>query len=100
MLKHPIPHFPLNSEGIACSVAELNAALCIDLFRSLQLLDSQGAMALSLCQYVARRAAGAEAALACRMLALLAPPRDARLAATLTAMLRDLALVSVASCLL
>ena len=30
VLKHSIPHFPLSSGSIACWVAELNAALCLD----------------------------------------------------------------------
>ncbi|KAG6446816.1 condensin complex subunit 3 [Manduca sexta] len=55
-----------------------------------ELTDSQGGMATVLCQYVWRRAAAPECALACRALALLAPPRDALLAAELAHMLRDL----------
>ena len=30
VLRHSVPHFPPNSGGIACWVAELNAALCLD----------------------------------------------------------------------
>ena len=29
-LRHSVSHFPLNSGGIACQVAEHNAALCLD----------------------------------------------------------------------
>ncbi|KAL4711777.1 hypothetical protein ACJJTC_005946 [Scirpophaga incertulas] len=57
-----------------------------------ELMDSQGAMAMILCNYIVRRPSASEAGLACRLLALLAPPRDALLAAELAAMLRDLCL--------
>ncbi|KAM3963822.1 chromosome associated protein G [Aphomia sociella] len=57
-----------------------------------ELTDSQGAMAMVLCNYVARRPTCPEAGLACRMLALLAAPRDALLAHELAARLRDLCL--------
>ena len=30
VLRHAVPHFPPNSRGIACCVAELHAALCLD----------------------------------------------------------------------
>ena len=30
LLRHSVPHFLPNSGGIACLVAELNAALCLD----------------------------------------------------------------------
>ena len=30
VLRHSVPHFLTNSGGIACRVAELNAALCLD----------------------------------------------------------------------
>ncbi|XP_053617044.1 condensin complex subunit 3 [Plodia interpunctella] len=57
-----------------------------------ELADSQGAMALQLCQQLARQPTSPQAALQSRALALLSPPRDALLAAELAAMLRDLLL--------
>ncbi|XP_069357217.1 condensin complex subunit 3 isoform X1 [Maniola hyperantus] len=57
-----------------------------------ELIDSQGAMAMVLCGYLARRPTCPEAALACRMLALLSPPRDALTASDLAVTLRDLCL--------
>ncbi|XP_059050784.1 condensin complex subunit 3 [Achroia grisella] len=57
-----------------------------------ELMDSQGAMAMVLCNYVVRRPTCPAAGLACRMLALLAAPRDALLAHELAARLRDLCL--------
>ncbi|CAG9791474.1 unnamed protein product [Diatraea saccharalis] len=55
-----------------------------------ELTDSQGAMAMSLCNYIVRRPSSTEVGLACRMLALLSPPRDGHLANELAVMLRDL----------
>lgn len=63
------------------------------IMRILQLTDSQGAMAMALCNYVVRRPSSTEVGLACRMLALLSPPRDGQLASELANMLRDLCLV-------
>ncbi|XP_039752024.1 condensin complex subunit 3 isoform X2 [Pararge aegeria] len=57
-----------------------------------ELIDSQGAMAMVLCGYLARRPTCPESALACRMLALLSPPRDALTASDLAITLRDLCL--------
>ncbi|XP_013189571.2 condensin complex subunit 3 [Amyelois transitella] len=57
-----------------------------------EIADSQGAMALLLCNYIVRRPSSSEVALVCRMLALLSPPRDGLLATELAAMLRDLCL--------
>ncbi|XP_026754955.2 condensin complex subunit 3 [Galleria mellonella] len=57
-----------------------------------ELTDSQGAMAMVLCNYVVRRPTCPAAGLACRMLALLAAPRDALLAQELATRLRDLCL--------
>ncbi|CAH0402752.1 unnamed protein product [Chilo suppressalis] len=55
-----------------------------------ELTDSQGSMAMSLCNYIVRRPSSTEVGLACRMLALLSPPRDQHLATELATMLRDL----------
>ncbi|KAL0867738.1 hypothetical protein ABMA27_008464 [Loxostege sticticalis] len=55
-----------------------------------ELTDSQGAMAMTLCNYIVRRPTATEVGLACRMLALLSPPRDGQLAGELAAMLRNL----------
>lgn len=55
-----------------------------------ELLDSQGGMAMVLCQQLVRRPLAPEAGLACRMLALLSPPRDAHLASELATTLKDL----------
>ncbi|KAJ8712953.1 hypothetical protein PYW08_008257 [Mythimna loreyi] len=57
-----------------------------------ELADSQGGMALVLCQYIVRRPSAPEVGLACRVLALLSCPRDAHLAHELAVMLRDLCL--------
>ncbi|XP_028159369.1 LOW QUALITY PROTEIN: condensin complex subunit 3-like, partial [Ostrinia furnacalis] len=55
-----------------------------------EVIDSQGVMAMTLCNYIVRRPSSTEVGLACRMLALLSPPRDGQLAIELAAMLRDL----------
>ncbi|KAJ8711296.1 hypothetical protein PYW07_008538 [Mythimna separata] len=57
-----------------------------------EVADSQGGMALVLCQYIVRRPTAPEVGLACRVLALLSCPRDAHLAHELAHMLRDLCL--------
>ncbi|OWR54950.1 condensin complex subunit 3 like protein [Danaus plexippus plexippus] len=78
-------------------ICEIDQEAVVKFFVSLtkvssELTDSQGAMALTLCEYLVRKPTGPASALLCRALALLSPPKDVRTAANLATMIKDLCL--------
>ncbi|CAG9559116.1 unnamed protein product [Danaus chrysippus] len=78
-------------------ISEIDQEAVVKFFVSLskvssELSDSQGAMAMTLCEYLVRKPRSYACSLICRALSLLSPPKDARAAADMAVMIKDLCL--------